>query len=279
MSGAPLFAVADIPEFVPFFKSFDHFNPIQTALLPSLLSEDERNIVCTAPTASGKTVLLEIALLKFFLPHPTGRKAIYVAPLKSLVSEKFEQWSAQFPQLRICEVTGDSADTDALGIRNLTTYDLLLTTPEKLDSIMRRWREHHSLTDHIGLLLVDEIHCLGEARGGTLEGLISRCKAMRELQRAQLSRLPIASLRIVAVSATFANAADLGEWLDADCSIFGDEYRPVPITTMVVGYPYVQPCFPHPFPAQVSISRTLDIHVDLFLVAGRARMTLSSSKI
>jgi ATP-dependent DNA helicase HFM1/MER3 len=233
MMEATQILVSDIPQFQQYFN-FPAFNALQSAMMGPIL-ESSQNLVCTAPTASGKTVVLELALLKFFHEHSVGKsKAIYIGPLKSLVTEKFEQWTAQFPHLRIGALTGDT-DGDELGFLN--SYDCLCATPEKLDSVTRRWKENRGLSDHIGLLLVDEIHCLSDNRGGCLEGLIARFQTMQKIRRLQGSELPISFLRIVAVSATFANVEDLADWLDAECHVFGDEFRPVPIERVVLGFP------------------------------------------
>ena len=82
--------------------------------------------------------------------------------------------------------------------RSLTRADLVITTPEKWDSMTRQWSERGSLMvnaapaavpsvrgstipeprwraqDTIELVLVDEIHMLGDDRGAVLEGMITR---------------------------------------------------------------------------------------------------------
>lgn len=55
------------------------------------------------------------------------------------------------------------------------------------------------------------------------------------------TQLPIAGVRLVAVSATIPNVRDIAEWLGADPSagglhVFGEDHRPVPLVTHVRGY-------------------------------------------
>ena len=40
----------------------------------------------------------------------------------------------------------------------------------------RGWRDHKALCGQVSLLCIDEVHLLGEARGGTLEALVSRMR-------------------------------------------------------------------------------------------------------
>ncbi len=135
------------------------------------LNQNKMNQV-VAPTASGKTVLFELALLQFFESrHPSSStsRAIYIAPLKSLVQEKYLSWKEKFPHLRLSELTSDGvcfsgqsqgavwrirqwficfpdhvwtlflssqADFDLeLGFSN---FELFLATPEKFDAISRK---------------------------------------------------------------------------------------------------------------------------------------------
>ena len=56
--------------------------------------------------------------------------------------------------------------------------------PEKWDSLTRSWRKHLYLLGAIDLLLLDEIHHIGETRGATLEAVVVR---MRNLNQTLLS--------------------------------------------------------------------------------------------
>ena len=52
----------------------------------------------SAPTAAGKTVLLEIALVRNYMNTNdyTSNRAVYLAPIKALCSEKTEEWNQKF---------------------------------------------------------------------------------------------------------------------------------------------------------------------------------------
>ena len=49
-----------------------------------------------------------------------------------------------------------------------------VSTPEKWDSLTRRWKESRSVMEHIKLFVIDEVHMLSESRGPTLEAVVSR---------------------------------------------------------------------------------------------------------
>ena len=49
-----------LPQFASFFE-FEYFNAVQSAMLAPIFHEDT-NVVCTAPTASGKVFALQFQL-------------------------------------------------------------------------------------------------------------------------------------------------------------------------------------------------------------------------
>lgn len=71
-------------------------------------------------------------------------------------------WSTFFP--RVVELTGDVSPDMAV----LKRADLIVTTPEKWDGISRSWRQRGYVRD-IALIIIDEIHMVGEDRGPILE--------------------------------------------------------------------------------------------------------------
>ena len=101
------------------------------------------------------------------------KKAIYVAPLKALAKERLRDWKVRLKAIgkTAVELTGDyTAD-----IRSLMAADVLVTTPEKWDGISRNW-QHRSYVQDVGLVIIDEIHLLGQDRGPVLEVIVSRMR-------------------------------------------------------------------------------------------------------
>lgn len=104
---------------------------------------------------------------------------------------------------------------------------VILTTPEKWDSITRKWTDNMYLIGSVKLLLLDEVHLLGDgSRGGCLETIICRMKTVQraatrvqqqqhhhhEEERQMLSRSAnitpealASNMRRIAVSATLPN--------------------------------------------------------------------------
>ena len=93
----------------------------------------------------------------------------------------------------------------------LVDYDLIITTSEKLDSLIRHHAPWLSL---IKTVIIDEIHLMNDpGRGPTLEILIT---ILRKLLK---------NVQIVALSATIGNPEELSEWLSANLIV--DKWRPV----------------------------------------------------
>ena len=72
------------PAFEALYNRFSHFNPIQSQTFHALYHTD-KNILVGAPTGSGKTITAELAVLRLLSQSP-GKKVIYVAPMKVLLS-------------------------------------------------------------------------------------------------------------------------------------------------------------------------------------------------
>jgi ATP-dependent DNA helicase HFM1/MER3 len=196
------------------------------------------NFVLASPTGSGKTVILELAICRAISTNATNQyKIVYQAPTKALCSERQRDWQKKFQPagLNCVELTGDS---DAADLRNVQTANIIVTTPEKWDSVTRRWKDHEKLMRLIRLFLIDEVHILKEDRGAILEAVVSRMKSIGT------------DVRFVALSATIPNFDDIATWLGKNPSMphepavnqkFGEEFRPVKLRKHVCGYPFNNP--------------------------------------
>ncbi|KAM7268083.1 hypothetical protein ACFE04_010249 [Oxalis oulophora] len=205
------------------------------------------NMVISAPTGSGKTVLFELCMLRLLskfisagrFVHIAGtRKTIYVAPSKALVQEKLRDWKEKFGSWGVTclELTGDN---EFYNVKSIQEADIILTTPEKFDAVTRYRINDGGLSffSDIALLIIDEVHLLNDPRGAALEAVVSRIKMLARSPGMKSS--PLASVRLLAVSATIPNIQDLAEWLEVPAQgikRFGEEMRPVKLTTKVFGY-------------------------------------------
>ncbi|XP_071524400.1 uncharacterized protein [Panulirus ornatus] len=246
--------VTEIPEqYRPLFSHFPYFNIVQSTVFQDVFYSD-RSVVVSAPTGSGKTVVMELALVRLLLSgqhhhHDGGggyqpqARVVYMAPLKALVKERYLDWRQRLTTLNLtcAEVTGDTDHDDIAVIRN---SQVVLTTPEKWDSLTRRWRDHASLMQAVSLLLIDEVHVLSdEGRGPTLEAVVSRMKTIRATRPTTSSdnHHNTPRLRFVAVSATIPNVEDVAAWLSdeegpAVSHRLEESLRPVSLRRVVLGY-------------------------------------------
>ena len=186
-------------------KEIGKLRPCQEKSIKKGLFKGKNLLVCT-PTASGKTLIAEFATVKSII-EGVG-KAVYIVPLKALANEKYKEFKAKYGKLfKVGMSIGDLDKAEPW----LERYELLITTSEKLDSLIR----HKSpWIKFFKTIIVDEVHLLNDpSRGPTLEILIT---LLREL---------IEEPQIIALSATIGNPNELSEWLNADLVI--DNWRPV----------------------------------------------------
>lgn len=221
-----------LPDFFRNTFSFQRFNRMQTEAFPVLYDGDD-NCVVSAPTGSGKTVLFELAILHLinsFKDTIEEIKILYIAPIKSLCCERFKGWGPSFLNLSVGMLTGD---TSYLETENIKKCNIIITTPEKLDLLTRKWKDYGNLFGHVKLVLVDEVHILREKRGATLEVVLTRMNTL------------CANIRIIAVSATIPNIEDVSEWLNSQAEnkstkvlSFDDTYRQIDLKKHVYGYSF-----------------------------------------
>lgn len=208
--------------------NFTHFNPIQTQIFHCLYHTDN-NVLLGAPTGSGKTIAAEIAMFRVFKQHP-DQKVVYIAPLKALVRERINDWKIRLEERlgkRVVELTGDVSPD----IKIIAGASVIVTTPEKWDGISRSWQTR-SYVKKVALVVIDEIHLLGENRGPVLEVIISRTNFISSHTRNKV--------RIVGLSTALANAIDLANWLgikEMGLYNFRPSVRPVPLEVHISGFP------------------------------------------
>ena len=186
-------------------KDIQELRPAQEKSIKAGLLNGENLLVCT-PTASGKTLIAEIVSLKKILEGKG--KAIYIVPLKALASEKYHDFKRKYDGLINIALSIGDLDKEE---RFLSNYDLIITTSEKLDSVIRHKADW--LRD-VSTVIVDEIHLLNDVgRGPTLEILLIMLR--RILKKVQ----------IIGLSATVGNPEELAGWLQA--KLVRDDWRPV----------------------------------------------------
>ncbi|MBI2565095.1 DEAD/DEAH box helicase [Candidatus Woesearchaeota archaeon] len=186
-------------------ENIHEFRPVQEKSLKSGLLDNKNLLVCT-PTASGKTLIAEMAIAHHVLEKKL--KAIYIVPLIALANEKYKSFKKRYEKLyKIALSIGDFDSSDS----QLSQYDVIVCTAEKLDSLLR-----HNVPwlSSVGLIIIDEIHLLNDpGRGPTVEILITMFKHI------------LKNLQVIGLSATIGNPKDLAEWLEAE--LIQDSWRPI----------------------------------------------------
>jgi helicase len=206
--GGPISQVKDLD--IPFRVKEDLVNqgieelyPPQAEALEPVLSG--KNLVLAIPTASGKTLVAILGVLKHVIAKG---KALYIVPLKALAEEKYHDFK-EFEHLGF-NVGMSVGDFDDLG-RELEKRDIVVATSEKADSLSR-----HDLNwiERLSVVVADEVHLMHDpSRGPTLEVLLARIRTINP--RCQL----------IALSATIQNSVEIAEWLDAEHVT--SDFRPV----------------------------------------------------
>ncbi|TFY75843.1 hypothetical protein EWM64_g8169 [Hericium alpestre] len=222
--GIRLRPVSELPDVYRGIFKFGVFNAIQSSCFDTLMHTDE-NMIVSAPTGGGKTVLFELSIIRMLttsVNNKDGLKCVYMAPTKALCAERYRDWSAKF---------------DGLGVKSgyypgLCSSVFSITTGEKWDSLTRSWSDHDQILSLVQLFMVDEVHILNESRGSTLEVVISRMKTRGK------------SVRFVTVSATCPNIEDVASWIgngnlggQAKIFNFGEDFRPCKLQRFVYGFP------------------------------------------
>jgi ATP-dependent RNA helicase HelY len=146
-----------------------------------------RNVLVSAPTGSGKTVVAEHAVE---LALAGGGRCFYTAPIKALSNQKFNDLRAVLGDGRVGLLTGDhSINADA---------PIVVMTTEVLRNMVY---SRSSALDGLSWVVLDEVHFLSDAyRGPVWEEV--------------LIHTPVGA-GFVCLSATVSNAEELGDWIEA----------------------------------------------------------------
>lgn len=181
------------------------YPPQEEAVLEGLL-ELRSSYVVSVPTASGKTLIAELLMVKSLLER--RGKCLYIVPLRALAREKYEDFKKyESIGLRTAISTGDLDSKDAW----LANYDIIVSTSEKADSLLRH---HTSWLGEVNVLVADEIHLINDAhRGPTLEVTIAKLLHLNP------------ELLVLGLSATIKNASEIASWLKA--KLIAMDWRPV----------------------------------------------------
>ncbi|MFJ6199300.1 DEAD/DEAH box helicase [Micromonospora sp. NPDC092111] len=179
---------------------------------------DGLDALLLAPTAGGKTEAALFPLLTRMAEQRwTGTSVLYLAPLKALLNnlhpriERYAGWLGR----RAGVWHGDVGASRRRAMLH-EQPDLLLTTPESLESMLVSTKVDHRLFfSGLRAVVVDEVHAFaGDDRGWHLLAVLER-----------LARLAGRPLQRVGLSATVGNPRELLTWLQGS----GASLRPAQV--------------------------------------------------
>lgn len=215
---------------------FELLPPQRSALQEQgLLDQASRAVVVDLPTSGGKTTLAQFRMLQALNQFDAEKGWVaYVAPTRALVAQLTRRLREDFSPLniRVEQLAGaieiDSFEDALLTAQNGNTpFDVLVSTPEKLQLVIRNKKVPRPLA----LVVIDEAHSIeDEERGLRIELLLATIK--RDCDRANFLLL----------MPHVPNAGDLARWLGAEAgktiSIGTSPWQP---NERVVGLFSIQP--------------------------------------
>jgi len=192
----------------PFSFELDDF---QKHAIHILNQETICNILVTAQTGSGKSLVAEYAIIRSQTLH---KKIIYCSPIKTLSNQKYYEFSKKYPSVGI--ITGDNKHNPMADCLIMTTEILLLMLQKvKISSI----DYHINIQDEVYAIIFDEVHYINDhERGHVWE----KCIIM----------IPN-HISIIMLSATISNPVEFLEWVHS-CNenksyLLSNEKRIVPL--------------------------------------------------
>lgn len=167
--------------------------------------ELNKNLVLSLPTSAGKTRIAELCILACLAE---GKRVVFVTPLRALSAQTEVSLRRTFGVLgkTVSSLYG-SIGVSGGDVDTLTSRDIVVSTPEKLDFALR---SDPDLLDNVGLVVLDEGHMIGLGE--------REVRYEAQIQRL-LRRADADSRRIVCLSAILPSGDQLEDftgWLTSD---------------------------------------------------------------
>ncbi|KAI1312578.1 P-loop containing nucleoside triphosphate hydrolase protein [Xylaria venustula] len=211
----------------------------QCLLGPGIL-DGTKNLVYSAPTGGGKSLVADILMLKRVM-RDRNAKALLVLPYVALVQEKV-RWlrnvvqNIKRPPLEVDErdrkppLWQKRPDEDSIRLVGFfgggkiratwSDFDIAVCTFEKANMLINTAVDDCSIAD-LRTVVLDELHMVDDDHRGYLMELIAT--KLMSLDH---------SVQIIGMSATLANIEVLSTWLNAH--MYKTFYRPIPVEEHLV---------------------------------------------
>lgn len=177
---------------------------------------NEKHVLVTAHTGSGKTLPAEFAISHFF---EKKKKVIYTSPIKALSNQKYYDFSKKFPNISFGLFTGD--------IKTNPEADVLIMTTEILmNYLFVQGNEEVKNTDfqinieaELGCVVFDEVHYINDKERG-------------QVWEKTILMLPN-HIQMIMLSATIDNPEGFAKWCensgDKEVYLCSTNHRVVPL--------------------------------------------------
>ncbi|MCX7760332.1 MAG: DEAD/DEAH box helicase [Hydrogenothermaceae bacterium] len=144
-----------------------------------LLLDEDKNVVITTPTASGKSLIYILTILEKISLNPDSR-AILLFPLIALANDQYEKIYSLIKRSSIKATvsvyTGNTDGEDRRSIRN-NPPNILITTPDMLSiGILPNHRLWSDFFNGLDTVVIDELHSYRGVLGSHVANVIRRLK-------------------------------------------------------------------------------------------------------
>lgn len=195
-----------IQEYI-YTHNWNELRPVQIEAC-KIIFDTDAHLLLAAGTASGKTEAAFLPVLTLLLEKPPNTiGALYISPIKALISDQFERLNNLLKEadIPVSHWHGDvSQSRKQILLKN--PKGVLQITPESLESLLiNKNTELSRLFKDLRFVIIDEIHAfMGSERGGQI-----LC------QLARLSKFIQNPPRRIGLSATLGDYSSAAQWLQA----------------------------------------------------------------